>query len=85
MSEMKGRAEFAKYDAMPTEYLQEILRKHAHDELQVQMDMEELYYIMEVLADRKYDTPEQAAKETEDAYAAFRKHYMQNRPRRNLL
>ena len=76
MSEMKGRAEFAKYDTMPTEDLQEILRKHAHDELQVQMDVEELYYIMEVLADRKYDTPEQAAKETEEAYARFRKHYM---------
>ncbi len=76
MSEMKGCAEFAKYDAMPTEDLQEILRKHAHDELQVQMDMEELYYIMEVLADRRYDTPEQAAKETEEAYATFRKHYM---------
>ena len=74
MSEMKGRAEFAKYDTMPTEDLQEILRKHAHDELQVQMDMEELYYIMEVLADRRYDTPEQAAKETEEAYANFRKH-----------
>ena len=76
MSEMKGCAEFAKYDTMPTEDLQEILRKHAHDELQVQMDLEELYYIMEVLADRRYDTPEQAAKETEEAYAIFRKHYM---------
>ena len=76
MSEMKGCAEFAKYDTMPTEDLQEILRKHAHDELQVQMDLEELYYIMEVLADRRYDTPEQAAKETEEAYARFRKHYM---------
>ena len=76
MSEMKGCAEFAKYDTMPTEDLQEILRKHAHDELQVQMDMEELFYIMEVLADRRYDTPEQAAKATEEAYATFRKHYM---------
>jgi hypothetical protein len=76
MSEMKGCAEFAKYDTMPTEDLQEILRKHAHDDLQVQMDVEELYYIMEVLADRRYDTPEQAAKETEEAYARFRKHYM---------
>ena len=85
MSEMKSRAEFAKYDAMPTEYLQEILRKHAHDELQVQMDMEELYYIMEVLADRKYDTSEQAAKETEDAYAAFRKHYMQKQAKKKPL
>ena len=76
MSEMKGCAEFAKYDTMPTEDLQEILRKHAHDELPTQMDIEELYYIMEVLADRRYDTPEQAAKETEEAYATFRKHYM---------
>lgn len=76
MSENKGCAEFAKYDSMSTEELQEILRKHAHDELQVQMDMEELFYIMEVLADRRYETPEQAAKETEEAYAAFRKHYM---------
>lgn len=76
MSEMKGCAEFAKYDTMPTEELQEILHKHAHGELLVQMDVEELYYIMEVLADRRYDTPEQAAKATEEAYATFRKYYM---------
>lgn len=76
MSENKGRAEYAKYDSMSTEELQEILRKHAHDELLIDMDTEELYYIMEVLADRRYDTPEQAAKATEEAYATFRKHYM---------
>lgn len=79
MSENKGRAEYAKYDSMSTDELQEILREHAHDELQIDLDMEELFYIMEVLADRRYDTPEQAAKETEKAYAVFRKHYMTER------
>ena len=85
MSEMKGCAEFAKYDTMPAEDLQEILRKHAHDELQVPMDMEEIYYIMEVLADRRYDTPEQAAKETEEAYATFRRHYMPKQTQKNTF
>lgn len=82
MSENKGRAEYAKYDSLSTEQLREILYKHAHDELQIQMDTEELFYIMEVLAERKYDTPEQAAKATEEAYAAFRKYYMPRQPQK---
>lgn len=76
MSERKGNAEFAKYDALSTQELQEILYKHAHDELQIQLDTEELFYIMEVLEERKNATPDQAAKVTEEAYATFRKHYM---------
>ena len=53
MSELNNRAEFSHYDSMTTEELQEILRKHAHGELQTEPDTDELYYIMEVLAQRR--------------------------------
>lgn len=76
MSEKKGRPEYARYEAQSTEELQEILRKHAHNEIQIEMDTEELFYIMEVLSERNNQTPEQIAKTTQDAYAAFREHYM---------
>lgn len=85
MSEMKGRAEFAKYDSMSTEELQEILRKHAHDELQIVLDTEELFYIMEVLEDRKNKTPEQADEATEEAYAIFRKHYLPKKTQKSFV
>ena len=53
MSELNKRAEFSYYDSMTTEELQEILRKHAHGELETEPDTDELYYIMEVLARRR--------------------------------
>ena len=53
MSELEKRLEYARYDSMPTEELQEILRKHAHGELETEPDTQELYYIMEVLAERR--------------------------------
>ena len=53
MSELNNRAEYAHYDSLPTEELQEILRKHAHGELETEPDTDELYYIMEVLARRR--------------------------------
>ena len=76
MSETEKRAEFSHYDSLPTEELQEILRKHAHGELQTEPDTDELYYIMEVLARRREEQNPQAFRSDEEAYAEFCEHYM---------
>ena len=76
MSELNKREGFSKYDSMPTEELQEILRKHANGELQTEPDTDELYYIMEVLARRRKEEDPQAFRSNEEALADFRKHYM---------
>ena len=76
MSELNKRAEFSHYDSMTTEELQEILRKHAHGELETEPDTDELYYIMEVLARRREEQDPQAFRSDEEALAEFRKHYM---------
>ena len=76
MSELNKRAEYAHYDSLSTEELQEILRKHAHDELETEPDTDELYYIMEVLARRREEQDPQAFRSNEEALADFRKHYM---------
>ena len=76
MSELNNRAEFSHYDSLPTEELQEILRKHANGELQTEPDTDELYYIMEVLARRREEEDPQAFRSDEEALADFRKNYM---------
>ena len=75
MSEMNSRESYTRYDEMTTDQLREILRKHAHGELEKEPDTEELFYIMEVLADRESENPEKQIKSTEEAYATFVKHY----------
>ena len=76
MSELNKRVEYSHYDSLPTEELQEILRKHAHGELQTEPDTDELYYIMEVLARRREEEDPQAFRSDEEALADFRKNYM---------
>ena len=76
MSELNKHAEFSHYDSMTTEELQEILRKHAHDELETEPDTDELYYIMEVLARRREEEDPQAFRSNEEALADFRQNYM---------
>ena len=48
MSEMNSRESYTRYDEMTTDQLREILRKHAHGELEKEPDTDELFYIMEV-------------------------------------
>ena len=69
MSEMNSRESYTRYDEMTTDQLREILRKHAHGELEKEPDTEELFYIMEVLANRESENPEKQIKSTEEAYA----------------
>ena len=76
MSELNKRESFSKYDSLPTEELQELLRKHAHGELETEPDTDELYYIMEVLAQRREKQDPQAFRSDEEALADFCKHYI---------
>lgn len=76
MSENTTQANYSHYDEMPSEQLSEILRKHAHDELEVEPDIEELLYIMEVLSEREKANPNTRMKSPEEAWAIFEEHYM---------
>ena len=76
MSEMEKREEISRYDSMSTEELQEILRKHAHDELDTEPETDELFEIMEVLSVRRQQQEPQAFRSNEEALAEFRQHYM---------
>lgn len=71
MPEMNGHKNDSRYDSMSTEQLREILRKHAHGELEEMPDTEALFVIMEVLESREKEKP----KSTEEAYDTFVKHY----------
>lgn len=76
MSEMEKREVISRYDSMSTEELQEILRKHAHDELDTEPETDELFEIMEVLSVRRQQQDPQAFRSNEEALAEFRQHYM---------
>lgn len=76
MSELEKRKNSSRYDCMTTEELQEILRKHAHNELETEPDTEELLKIMEVLSVRRQDTSSPAFRSDEEAFAEFCDHYM---------
>ena len=76
MSELKKCAEFNQYDSMTTEELQEILCKHAHDELQTEPDTDELYHIMEVLAQRREINESQAFRSDLEALSDFCKNHI---------
>ena len=76
MSEMEKREEISRYDSMSTEELQEILRKHAHGELDTEPDTDKLFEIMEVLSARRQQQEPQAFRSDEEALAEFRQHYM---------
>lgn len=76
MSELEKREDSSRYDCMTTEELQEILRKHAHNELDTEPDTEELFKIMEVLSVRRQNADSPAFRSDEEAYAEFCKHYM---------
>lgn len=75
MSEMEKHEELSRFDSMSTEELQEILRKHAHGELEIEPDTQELYKIMEVLSVRRQENDSQAFQTDEEAYVEFCQHY----------
>ena len=76
MSELEKREGFSRYDSMSTEELQEILRKHAHGELETEPDTQDLFEIMEVLSKRRQEENPQAFRSDEEAFAEFKQYYM---------
>lgn len=65
--------EFAKYDAMSTEELQQLLREDASKPVGEESDTDVLFYVMEVLAKRRKERNE--GKSPEEALESFKKHY----------
>ena len=65
--------EFAKYDAMSTEELQQLLREDASKPVGEESDTDALFYMMEVLAKRRKERNE--GKSPEEALESFKKHY----------
>lgn len=66
-------SEFAKYDAMSTEELQQLLREDASKPVGEESDTDILFYVMEVLAKRRKERNE--GKSPEEALESFKKHY----------
>ena len=65
--------EFAKYDAMSTEELQQLLREDASKPVGEGSDTDVLFYVMEVLAKRRKERNE--GKSPEEALESFKQHY----------
>ena len=78
MSENQNRRidEFAKYDAMTTEELEEILRLDMEAPLEQESDTEMLLYVMEVLANRRKKNASHTGKTALEAYESFKENYM---------
>lgn len=76
MSKQKKHEGFSRFDSVSTDELQEILRKHAHGELETEPHTEDLLQIMEVLSKRQQQQNPQAFRSKEDAFAEFRKYYI---------
>ncbi len=71
----RGTIDFTKYDSMPTEALEEILRLDAEMPEGQESDTELLLYVMEVLAKRKRNNGH-AGKTAHEAYKSFKQNYM---------
>lgn len=66
-------SEFAKYDAMSTEELQQLLREDASKPMGEESDTDVLFYVMEVLAKRRKERNE--GKSPEEALESFKLKY----------
>ena len=77
MSENESRRTGAleKYQAMTTEELEEILRQDAQAPQEQESDIEEILYVMEVLTERKRNTP-RSGKTALEAYESFKQDYL---------
>lgn len=69
----RREAEFAKYDAMSTEELQQILREDASKPVGEESDTDALFYIMEVLAKRRNERNE--GRSAAEALESFKNKY----------
>ena len=72
----RGVNDLAKYDAMTTEELEEILRLDVDAPEGQETDTDILLYVMEVLVERKRTQNSHTENRALEAYESFRKHYM---------
>lgn len=70
----RGAMDLAKYDAMATEELKQILRLDSEAPRGQELDTEEILYIMEVLAGREKETI--AGKTAQEAWESFQRDYL---------
>ena len=75
MSEQEKSQAFSQYHSMSTEELQEILRKHAHHELEPEPDTEELFEIMQILSERRKNADTPVFRSNEEAFIDFCQYY----------
>ena len=71
----RGNIDFAIYDSMATQELEEILRLDAEMPEGQESDIEKILYIMEVLAERKRNNSH-TGKTALEAYESFKQNYM---------
>lgn len=71
----RGNIDFAKYDSMATEELEEILRLDAEMPQGQESDTDKILYIMEVLTERKRNNSH-TGNATLEAYESFKRNYM---------
>lgn len=71
----RGNIDYAQYDSMTTQELEEILRLDAEMPEGQESDMDKILYIMEVLAERKRNNSHTGNSALE-AYESFKKNYM---------
>ena len=71
----RGNIDFAKYDSMATQELEEILRLDAEMPEGQESDIDKILYIMEVLAERNRNNSH-AGKTALEAYESFKQNYM---------
>ena len=71
----RGNIDFAKYDSMATQELEEILRLDAEMPGGQESDIDKILYIMEVLAERKRNSSH-TGKTALEAYESFKQNYM---------
>lgn len=72
-NQSRGTSDYAKYDAMTTEALEELLRLDSQSPEGQELDGELLLYVMEVLAKRNSENP---GKTAQQAWESFEKHYL---------
>ena len=71
----RGNIDFAQYDSMATEELEEILRLDAEMPEGQESDIDKILYIMEVLTERKRNNSH-TGNTTLEAYESFKQNYM---------
>lgn len=71
----RGSIDFAQYDSMATEELEEILRLDAEMPQGQESDTDKILYIMEVLAERKRNSSH-SGNTAHEAYESFKQNYM---------